>query len=150
MAYTTTSDIQAEFKSLDLSTSTALTTAKVSEFIVQQEAALNASISKKFATPVTTSADALSIMKMIATLMVKARCLDMLQVKTGDQKTDQGVTGDTLRKQAQEYITAILDGSMNLPGATLSETGGGVSYHRRVDSNGTTLIPTVSRDSDTW
>lgn len=146
MAYTTLAAVQDEFKSLVFSASSTPTTTQVTEFIVQEEATLDARISKRYTVPVTAGTGALSIMKRLATLLVKARILDRNEVKTGNQDTDQGAPGDRLRKQVDDMLGGILDGSVNFAGATLAEVGGGVvDYNSRND-----VTPTFERNTTQW
>ncbi len=125
MAYVSTSDIQGEFKSIDLTTSTALTLAKVGAFIAQEEATLNARLGKRYVTPIT-GANSILVVQGLATKLVKARCLDILQVKSGDAKTDQGVTGSSLRADVKLILDAIISKDMDLLDATLRDSADGV------------------------
>ncbi len=133
MAYVASSDIQDEFKSIDFTASPILTTAKVNKFISQEEATLNAKLGKRYKTPIT-GTNAILVVQGLSTKLVKGRCLDILQVKSGDTKTDQGVTGDSLRKQVWDLVDLILGKTMDLDGAELSTPGDGVSDFNSSDS----------------
>lgn len=152
MAYTSAALVQAEFKSITFSATTAITSDDVTEFIAQEEALLDAKVSKKYSTPITAPAAALSVMKMIATLYVKARILDILAVKTGDQKTEQGVSGASLREKADKLVEGIVDGSIKLSTASLAEGTDGVQDYvsQNTNSDGSAIEPTFNREDDLW
>lgn len=146
MAYTESSDIQGEFKSVIFGSTTAVTLTQVNEFIAQEEAAIDAEVGTVYTTPVTAGAGAVAVMKLISTLMVKARVLDKLYVKTGDQKADQGVDSTELKERAQELIKKIINRALLLPGASLISSSGGVRSYT-ADNN---KKHTFKRGVDQW
>jgi hypothetical protein len=153
MAYTTEALIESEFKSVDFGASTAITSSDITEFISQEESLLNARLSGRYVMP-TTGTEAVKIMRRLSTMMIKARVLDILEVKTGDTTPDQGMPGDGLRKQVDDIVKMILEGDMDLVDATLSEASEGVSdYNSRniqYPEPTPTLIRTFGRDSTQW
>ena len=149
MAYVTSALIAAEFKGLDLSSSTAVTTAKIEEMIVQEEALLTAQIGTVYAMPIV-SADSpisFSIMRMLSTLLVRDRIEAMLAVKTGGKTPDQGDETDTpWMKKAKDIIEKILNKSMLLPDASLLNASGGVQSYQSANE----LLPTFEKGTKQW
>jgi hypothetical protein len=154
VAYTTAAAIQAEFKSLTFSGTTAVTSDDVTEFIAQEEAALDGRLAKKYVVPIT-GTEALKVAKMLSTLYVKARIMDILAVKTGDPKADQGSTGSSLRKRADEMVKQIVDGSFKLTDATSAESTDGVADYvsgnlDEGDCEPPSIARTFRRDFTQW
>jgi hypothetical protein len=146
--YTTVAAIQSEFKSVTFGASTAVTSTDVDEFITQEETALEAEVGTIYAIPITGAAG-ISIMKLMATLMVKARIVDLLQVKTGDAKADQVNSGEPLRDRVHGdngLLTKIVSKKLTLTGATLVESSGGVKSYA-VDND---LTPEFQSGVDQW
>lgn len=146
MAYTSVSAIQDEFKGVTYSATSTPTSDQVTEYIAQEEAKLDAKVSKRYTVPVTAGTGAVAIMKSLATLLVKARILDRNAVKTGDADTEQGLPGDPFRKQVEDMIGGIVDGSINLDGATSSEVGAGVVDYNSAND----VAPTFERNTTQW
>lgn len=153
MAYATHSDVSAEFKGITFSASTAITSTEVTEMISQEEATLDARLSKRYVTPIT-GTEALKIMKRLSIQMTKSRIVDILQVKTGDAKVDQGSSGFPIREQVEALLKMIIAGEMDLTDATLREASQGVSSYNSENIVHPTPTPstyrTFTRDSDAW
>lgn len=145
MAYAADTDIQAEFKSITFSGNASVSTADVTEFISQEEAALNAAVSTVYATPIT-STNGVKIMKLMTTLMVKARIMDILPVKTGNADVEQGNPADALRERVGDMLKRILNKTLLLADATLSETSGGVKDYNSSND----IEQKWQRDVDQW
>lgn len=78
MAYAGTTDVQSEFKKINFAdTDAVVSTSEVTEFIAQEEAALNAEVGTVYVVPITDSGG-ISLMKRMSVFMVKARVLDLL------------------------------------------------------------------------
>lgn len=133
MAYSVYGDIQAEFKDLDLTTANAkVTSAKVTEFIVQADAHINALIGKRFTVPVTASASALSVLKMLSIWLVADRVSKIVEIKSASEEAN--TSNKTLSQKAQEIIDQIVAGDYLLDGATaLSSSQGFQSYSNTED-----------------
>lgn len=148
MSYAVFGDIQAEFKDITFASTTAVTDANVTEYIAQEEAALEAEVATIYVTPIT-GTKAISIMKKMTTLMVKARILDILPVKTGNRNPDQEDPADKLREQVMGengMLAKIKSKLLILVDATLLESTGGVkSYAVNND-----LDHTFHRDTKEW
>ena len=146
-SYTSLQAVQAEFKSVQFTALTTITSTDVEGFIAEEEAHLDGEISAVYSVPVTGS-QAVSIMKKLATMRVKARILDILPVKTGKGDADQGAPGDGLREQVEKTLTKIIEKKMILPGATLRESSAGVKSYA-VDEDLDHEFPAES-DTDVW
>lgn len=143
--YADIEDIQAEYKDLTFSDSTAVTEDDVCEFINQESNKLNAQMATVYVVPITGTISR-SIMKSLTTLLVKARIEDILQVKTGNTDTEQGPAGDGLRKQVADIIEKILKKDFLLVDATLGQSSGGVKSYSK-DHN---LTQKFRRFVDQW
>ena len=143
--YTSVAAIQSEFKSMTFGASTAITSDDVGEFITQEETALEAEVASVYAIPVTGTAG-IAIMKLMATLMVKARILDITQVKTGDARVDQANSGAPLRERVREMLDRIKEKKLTFASATLAESSGGVKSYA-VDED---LTPEFQSGTDQW
>lgn len=128
MAYTTSDDIVAEFKDIVFSSATSVTLTNISEFIVQEEAYLDAELATIYVVPITDT-PATTVMKMLSTFLVKARVLDILQVKTSVAKVDQGYSSKFYRDRVDSILEKIKKKKMILEGATLLESSGGVKSY---------------------
>ncbi len=146
MAYAAVTDIEAEFRSLIASTGESVTTNKITEWIAQEEAALNGQVGTIYTIPVT-GTQGIAIMKLMTTLMVKARITDMLPVKTGTRPPDQGKSeGELLRERVDKMLEKIMKRDMLLPGAPLAQTSGGVSSYTQAND----IQREVFKDEDNW
>lgn len=144
--YAAVTDIEAEFRSLIASAGESVTTAKVTEWITQEEAALDGQVGTIYSTPVT-GAQGIAIMKLMTTLMVKARITDMLPVKTGTRPPDQGKSeGELLRERVDKMLEKILKRDMVLPGAPLAQSAGAVSSYTEDND----IEREVFKDEDNW
>lgn len=122
MAYATYTDVASEFKDVTFSASTAITDTEVTEFIVQAEAYINSYISTRYEVPVSGSVSVL-ILKTVVILLVKARILSILSVKTPQDKTKQDPDGPSLIEQAKKMLEMIKKGTLPLTDATVNSTG---------------------------
>jgi hypothetical protein len=139
--YTSVAAVQAEFKDITFSASTKVTTDDVTEFILQEEYALEGEVAQVYEIPVT-GTRALAIMKLMATLLVKARILDILPVKTGNETTEQGGPGDKLRERVNAMLEKIKKKELILTDGTLEESSGGIRSY----TSDNVVARTFSRD----
>lgn len=126
MAYSVLTDIESEFKDVTFSSTTAVTDDDIDGFIDQADAFIDSSISSRYEVPVTGSSSLL-VLQTISILLVKARVLSILSVKTPQDKTKQDPDGPTLRQQALDMLKAIKNGSLLLTDAVLTSTDGGLT-----------------------
>lgn len=144
-SYTQLEDIESEFKDASYDQDTAVTSDDICEFIRQEEALLNAQIATVYSTPVTGTI-ATAILKKLSTMLVKARVVDLMQVKSGNVDTEQGAAGDYLREQVAEILKKIIDKELLLIDATLNESSGGVKSYS--SENSTDHL--FERDTEQW
>ena len=147
MAYVTEALIEAEFKDIDFNASSAVTTSDITEFITQEEALLNAQVGTVYSVPIASASSPISfnICRLASTLMVKARILDILYVKSNTE-ADQENTGDAIRLVAQGMIDKILSKTLLLYDATLAVGSGGVSSYASENS----YAGKFTMDDDQW
>ena len=81
MAYSTAAEIQQDFKNADFSTSTNVTTAAVTQFIVEADALIDHYVGQRYVVPVTASASTLSLLKLFSRSLVADRVRAILEVK---------------------------------------------------------------------
>ena len=117
MAYCTTDHVQEEFKDQTFTTSTKVTLADVTRFILESDALINSKLGLKYQTPIT-GTNALILMRMISVWLTKSRILDIFAVKTGRTETDQDGGTETAAK-ANKLLQDIVDGAVALSDATL-------------------------------
>lgn len=123
MAYCVHGDVTNEFKKLTLNDAT-ISQAKVTEWISQADAYIDAKLGLRYETPIT-GTEALKICKQISTWIVAGRVKEALDQDTGDDRVDQIMRGD-LEKKAKAMLTEIVEGKMILSDATIRRTGDGV------------------------
>jgi hypothetical protein len=127
MAYAEVTDVQSEFKGITFSTTTAVTTAKIEDFICQADAYINSRIGFIYITPVT-SGEALEVLKEISIKLVAHRVKKILEVKTGGTVVDQGAVAND-RAEAMAMLKEIVEKKMILIGADLASSSGGINSY---------------------
>lgn len=145
MAYSSVAQVEAEFKDVIFSTSTAVTDTDVTRFIEEADAEINARLSTRFNTPVA-SGDGLIILRKISILLVAARIKDILQVKMADKGVEQDTRGGAMRAEAKRILDMIMSNQMNLPGAVLTFANEGVRSFC-VDAG---IVHNFQRDVKQW
>lgn len=145
MAYSTATDIQSEFKGTTFSATSAITSTEVAEFITQTDAMIDAKISNRYTTPVT-STEALKVLKTISIGFVSKRVANILKVKTGEVSKDQDPKYDDLYSLAKKMLEDIRKGDLVLSGAALSSSKAGVSSFN-VDND---VEHTMKKGIDQW
>ena len=103
MAYSTYSDIQSEFRDLELSSSTKITQAEVTEFISQADQYIDSKLSKKYITPIT-AINSLPIVKQISIWLTAGRVWNILNEVTEGVKD----RGKSLIDKAEKMLKDIL------------------------------------------
>ena len=123
--YCTTYDVEGEFKAVQFTSSSAVTSAQVTDWIKQETAYINAIISLRYATPVAnTYEEAFLILRRICTFRVAERVKNKLEVKTGNNQTDQEVKQANYTRTPNTDLRDIAEGRLLLSGVPLvSETG---------------------------
>lgn len=147
MAYATTTDIQNEFKSLDLSSSTTLTTAKVTQFLTDANAEIDCRLAPKYTVPITGS-NALIIVKLICIYLVKHRCMEILrQSKTGTTSGEEDAQTN-YRAMGLKMVDDIVKDKLILNDATLATPADGVRSYS--NDNSDSVTNTFQRSTKQW
>jgi len=149
MPYALPSDIQSEFKKLDLSLTSAVTTAEVTEFILQTSADMDMKLAVRYETPVT-GTQSLLILKKIAIGLVSFRIANILNLKREvpipDNRIIQQLNYTSEYKEAKKTLDEISKGDLSLPDAVeLSSNTGIASYNAKND-----ILPVWERDTRQW
>lgn len=126
MSYTTTPAIASEFKKITFDADTSVTAVEVDGFIDELEAFMNGRLATRFQTPVA-DPEAVKILKMISTGLTVCRVQDILQVRTGQAKTDKDLVRPKICKDAEKWLDQIVDGQIILQGALLQSSDDGFS-----------------------
>ncbi len=148
MAYTTATDVQTNFKSIDFSQSgAAIITATVTQFIVEADALINSYVGARYVVPITVESG-LSLMKLLSGSLVVARIKGVLEVKQSKgTDANQNVVSTFLSPTAVMKILAdIRDDKLNLDGATNSVLSSGF-YSQNVQDS---VCPVVKKDTKQW
>jgi hypothetical protein len=145
MAYCTYSDVQAEFKDITFSSTTAVKDSEVTEFIVQADARINAEIGKVYETPLA-SGEGLSLLKMISLQIVSKRIHEILKVKSGSDETDQKGSEEEEKDTPEKLLARIVSSDLKLVGATYLRSGNGVKSY----TNDNAVSHLFERDVASW
>ncbi len=124
MSYTSSTLVGQEFKDITFGAGTAISTTKLAQYITDADAEIDSRLGVKYTVPIT-GTQALAMCGMIATWIVKHRVLDVIKVKTGEDKTSQGNV-KTYRQQALDMLNDIASGKVILKDATLATAADGV------------------------
>lgn len=125
MSYSTLTDIQGEFRSIQFTASSAVTDSKVISFIKQADQYIDAKLSKKYVTPIT-GTNSLVIINQISTFLVTQRVRNILEVKTAVSDVQQATRSVDLNKMAEQMLKDIIESVIILPDAVLQSGHGGV------------------------
>lgn len=144
MSYSDVADIQAEFRSIKINDDSAVTEESVESFIAQADAEIDSMIGTRYAVPVS-GESALLVLKQISVWLVARRVKDVLEIKNVRPEVDQDIKTDT-RSMALSMLNKIVNGEMNLIGATLANSVQGVKSG--VSANN--IERTFKRNTDQW
>lgn len=146
MSYISVDDVLLEFKALTVNASTAITSAKIQQYITTEEAVINGKIAGLYSVPIAASASiSFSIMQGLALAAVRARILPIVAVKTGKDDLDQGGASD-LREYVKETLDMIRNREMILVDATLVDANGGIDSYN-VDES---VEAVFDKDVEQW
>jgi len=147
MAYTTYTEIEADFKDMSFTTSTNVKQADVTQFIVEADALINAYVGARYTAPVTSGAG-LDLLKLLSRSLVSARIKKIMEVKQ-EKSTDanQSVTGVLLSpSQVMKILNDIKNDELNLAGAELLTSSRG--FHSQNVSDD--VEPVIEKDTKQW
>ena len=125
MAYSTNSDVTDEFKSID--TSGLISTAKIDEWISQDDEYIDGRIGLLYETPIT-AVKSLKIVKQISIGLVAQRIAFILETKSITPKGDQAIPKNLIT-EAKERLQMIVDRKLLLSDATERSTHAGVKSY---------------------
>jgi len=148
MAYTTYTEIEADFKNITFASSgSSIIQSEVTQFIVESDALINSYVGSRYSIPVT-SGDGLNLLKLLSRSLVSARIKRILEVKQ-EKQTDanQSVTGVLLSPTAViKILENIRDDKLNLDGAiSLVSSNGFYSNNYSND-----VEPVIKKDEKQW
>ena len=130
-AYCDTDDVNAEVKGLTLSASTIPTTDQVTEFIDQESARIDASVSARYAIPIT-GTDSLLFLKRICIALVTWRVSDIISTRKQQMLPNgmisQDLAGATAYKQAVKDLEALRKGDIKLPDEDVLNSSAGNAF----------------------
>lgn len=137
--YATATDIEGEFRATQFTSSSAVTSNQVVEWIKQETAYINGMISTRYVTPVaSTYEEAFLILKRICTYRVAERVKNKLEVKSGITQTDQEVKAINFTRTPNADLKAIVEGDLILKDVPLVSTTGAVSSWCEPDCDSST------------
>lgn len=146
MGYCVIADVQAEFKSITFSPTTAVTDTEVNAYIADASALMDARLALRYQTPVT-GAVSLSVLKVICARKVANHIRKILAVKTGNKDTEQALGTDQKQKASPEdMLQMIVDGTMMLVDADLIQASNGIKSYTYTNQTERTF----TRDSKQW
>ncbi len=126
--YCSIDDVEGEFKALQFTSQSAVTSNQVTDWIKQESAYINAKISLRYITPVTTTyEDAFLILKRICVFRVAERVKNKLEVKSGNNQTDQEVKQPNYTRTPNTDLLDIAEGRLVLLNVPLVAANGAVS-----------------------
>jgi len=144
MAYSTSTLVASEFKSIEISTTTKITTAEVTQWIVEADEYIDGRIGLIYSTPVT-GTKSLEILKTISIGLVAQRLAHAMEMKNITPKGDQAVPKDLIA-EAKERLQMIVERKLLLSDATaISSTQGVKSY-----SGSNTVTRTFDQSKTQW
>lgn len=144
--YTSTTEIQSDFKSAAFTTSSLVTIATVDGFIAEADALINAYVGSVYQTPLTTG-EGLNLLKMLSRSLVSGRIKKILEVKQ-DKNADanQSVQGVLLSPtQVMKILADIRDENIVLAGATRLSSSDFYSNNAAND-----ICPVAKKDDKQW
>ncbi len=149
MAYAVAADIISEFKALKLDGSTSIKTAEVTEFITQEEAAINATIGNRYEVPVVDT-ESVEIMKKISIACVAYRVAKILNLKKdipiAEKLVVQVLNEGSWFKVAKKQLEDIQSGKIVLSGAVALSSNQGVNSYNAENA----ILPIWKRNTKQW
>jgi hypothetical protein len=132
MAYCTVNDVERYYLGTDFgATSAYVTDVEVGEFIDEEAAAMNLSLKKKYALPIT-DADDLTVLKSINAKLVVGIIDEIIREKDPEGKLERS---RSFRKEAMDTLKAIETGDITL---MTSGKGSPIKFNQ-TDSDGETV-----------
>lgn len=148
MAYSTAALVTSEFKSIDFAASGAkVTTAEITQFIVEAEAYIDGRIGLLYTTPVVLgdSPKATEILKHISTGLVAQRVAHIMETKAITPKGDQYIPKN-LGADAERKLEMIVNRTLLLSDAESISSAQGVKSY----SSSNTVTRTFKQGTNQW
>ena len=148
MAYTTYSEVEADFKDTSFTTTTNVKAADVTQFIAEADALINSYVGSVYEVPVTTSGEGLTLLKLLSRSLVTSRVKKILEVKQ-EKSTDanQNIVSVLLStERVMKILKDIQDKNLTLEGAVALVSGGGF-YSKNVADD---VSPVMEKDTKQW
>jgi hypothetical protein len=133
--YCINTDIIADFAgSVSFTASSKVTLTDVNNYIASESNYIDSAISSKYLTPVIigNSPLAFDLLKRICIFRVSDRIRNILEIKTGEKKTDQDTKGQS--RMPSDDLKKIIDGKLRLIDATLATSDDGLTFGIRQES----------------
>ena len=123
MAYCTAAEVQADFKAVVFTTTSLVTLAAVTQFIVEADALINSYVGQRWVTPIA-SGESANLMKLYSRTLVAERVRAILSNnQQSNQDANQNVRGSGLTsKDVMKALNDIKNGDMQLVSGTLINT----------------------------
>ena len=152
MTYASTADIQAELKNLNVSATSAVTSAAISDFLDQSESLINMHVGKRYVTPITATESVLVLRKIEIDFVVYrvSKILDLKKsVPIPDARVIQDITEGSAYRDSMKTLMAIRDNKMDLPGETLINNSSALSsFHTETGNSG--IVPLFEKGVQQW
>lgn len=130
MGYCAKKDIEADFKGIEFSDTTAVKPSELNEWILQESNYIDARIGLRYVVPIDESSypEAFSILKRIATFRVSERVRNVIEVKNGvTQKESEEKYKKNEVRTPNDDLDMIAKGLLLLKGVPLLSKDSGVS-----------------------
>lgn len=149
MTYALESHIVGEMKGVTFSSSSFVTTSKISEILDEADAEINGYINARYNLPITDSS-ALLFLRKIAIDIVVYRVSKILEIKSSkpipDGRIIQDISSASTYRQAIKVLEGIRDGKNQLYGATLKSSVGNVKSYNNTNN----IEPQFKVDEQQW
>ncbi len=148
MSYCAVADVQADFKALTIGAGTNVSTAAVTQFIVEASALIDGYVGQRWVTPITADASALALMSLFCRTLVADRIRGIIANKQQtNTDANQAVKSDGYSvKNVMQSLNDIRLGNMQLTGATLILSNAGF-VSRNYNANET---PVFHKNRKQW
>lgn len=148
MAYSSSTEVEADFKNLTFGTTGNCTTSEVEQFIQEADALIDSYVGMRYTVPVVASGSGLDLLKLFSRSLAAERVRAILQVKQGTgTQANQNVRDSLLSyKDVIAQLERIAKGEVTLDGATALVSGGG--FYSRNYANSET--PVMKKNCKQW
>lgn len=147
MAYTTSTEVQGDFKNITFGASDNVKATDVDGFITEADALIDSYVGTVYVVPVT-AGGGLNLLKLLSRSLVVIRIKRLMKVKQEAAKdTNQNII-DTLlsTKDVMDILKNIQSKKATLEGATPLDSSGGFSSFNVKNS----IEPVIKKDSRQW